>query len=122
MRRDMEYVRLLLIDLSNGKYNERISRNEKDLDSQKYLNHLELMEDARLIKLDITLTKDSHLLKKCPRLTWEGNEFLETIENDTVWNKTKEILIAKGFEITEMSFEVIKQLAIAQGKQLFWDI
>jgi len=114
----MEYIRLLLIDLSNGKYNERFSRNEKDLAHQKYLNHLNLLEDAGLIKLDLKKTKDSYHLSECPRLTWDGNVFLDAIENDTVWNKTKEVAKSKGFEIAGMSFEVIKQLALTQGKQI----
>lgn len=119
MRRDMDYVRLLLIDLSNEKCNMSISRDEKDVDSQKYLNHLKLLEDAQLIELDIKSTKDGHHLTECPRLTWEGNNFLDTIENDTVWNKTKEVAKSQGFELAKMSLDLIKSLAIQQTKQLF---
>ncbi|MNV92171.1 hypothetical protein D3C71_1867370 [compost metagenome] len=42
------------------------------------------------------------------RLTWSGHEFLDSIRNDTVWNKTKEAFASKGLDMT---FDSIKTVA-----------
>lgn len=43
------------------------------------------------------------------RLTWQGHEFLDSIRNDTVWNKTKDSFVSKG---VSMTFELVKSAAI----------
>jgi hypothetical protein len=40
-------------------------------------------------------------------LTWEGHEFLDATKNETVWNKTKQLIADKGGSI---SIEVLKAL------------
>lgn len=43
------------------------------------------------------------------KLTWSGNDYLQAIRNDTVWNKTKDTFKSKGLEMT---LELIKSVAI----------
>jgi hypothetical protein len=40
-------------------------------------------------------------------LTWDGAEFLEKVRSDTVWNKTKEVIVHKGLP---MALDVIKNV------------
>ncbi|MEQ6353930.1 DUF2513 domain-containing protein [Lysinibacillus sp. M3] len=124
MRRDMEYVRLMLIDLSNGKFNRKIPHTDRMPAShereeyEKYMYHLTLLKDGGFISYKMDGTFDGNLLYACPQLTWEGNDFLDAIENDTVWNKTKGIAKEKGLEIAKISFDVVKNLAIQQSKKM----
>ncbi|WP_150283806.1 DUF2513 domain-containing protein [Rummeliibacillus sp. TYF-LIM-RU47] len=116
MRRDMEYCRLLLIDLSKGKFNRSIPRNE---DGEKYKYHLELLESAGLVSLEFVQPSSfGYHLKEIPKLTWEGNDFLDAIENDTIWENTKSFAKSKGFEVAKLSFEILKEIAIGQGKKM----
>lgn len=48
-------------------------------------------------------------------LTWAGHEFLDSIRNDTTWNKIKTTAKSKG---VDLSFEVIKQAAVVVIKGL----
>ena len=43
------------------------------------------------------------------RLTWNGHEFLDSIRDNKIWEKTKEHFSQKGIE---MSFELVKSAAI----------
>ena len=42
------------------------------------------------------------------RLTWYGHEFLDAINNDTVWEKTKKSFASSG---VSMTFELVKSVA-----------
>lgn len=42
------------------------------------------------------------------RLTWEGHDFLDKIREDTIWNKTKDIIASKGLPF---AFEVVKTVS-----------
>ena len=42
------------------------------------------------------------------RLTWEGHDYLENIRQDTIWNRTKDIILEKGLVMT---LGVIKTVA-----------
>lgn len=41
-------------------------------------------------------------------MTWDGHEFLDKIREDTVWNKTKDLIKEKGLP---MALEVVKNVA-----------
>ena len=49
-------------------------------------------------------------------LTWQGHEFLDAIRNDTIWNKTKNVVAERGGAIP---FELIKELAIKLARTAF---
>jgi Hypothetical protein (DUF2513) len=48
-------------------------------------------------------------------LTWEGQEFLDTIKNDTAWKKVKSYARDRGADLT---FDTIKTLATMYVKNL----
>lgn len=120
----MEYARLMLIDLSHGKFNKSIPRTDRMPQSpqreefEKYMYHLMLLKDGGFISYKMDETFDGYHLYDCPQLTWAGNDFLDSIENDKVWNKTKELVKQKGLEVGQLSFDVIKTFATTQIKSL----
>ena len=124
MRRDMEYVRDLLIDLSNGKYKEVIYKDDYQSDqstieeAEKYIYHLEILRDGGFIAFKQVSTFEANIITDTPKLTWSGNDFLDAIENDTIWEKTKDRAKSQGFELAKMSLDLVKSLAVQQAKQL----
>lgn len=117
MKRDMEFVRKILIDISEGKIRQELSfDSEEDL---KYHYHLQIMEQAGLVKYKEIASMDGTYYIDEPRLTWAGNDYLDAIFNEGVWSKTKEVIKGKGMEVSNVPFEVIIELAKAQLKHWF---
>lgn len=70
--------------------------------------HIMLLHNAGLIEAVDASSKDG-IDWKARNLTWEGHDFLEASENDTVWNKAKQIMKEKG---GGMTLDVLKQLLV----------
>lgn len=125
MKRDMEYVRKLLIDFSEGKgkgdFKTFTFESDKEAISQnlKYEYHLKIMEQAGLITYKKRSYKSGFALLNAPELTWYGQDYLSAIESDTVWEKIKVTIKEKGLETGQVSFEVFKELAKAKMKETF---
>ncbi|MGA3678139.1 DUF2513 domain-containing protein [Lysinibacillus agricola] len=125
MRRDMELVRKLLIDTADNvsEYNLIIIPDNQ--------GQVEQAERDKLIKYHLEIMRQNHLLDfeahdyldgSCSiinvQLTWAGQDYLSNIEDDTIWNKTKSVAQEKGLEIAKLSFDLLKNLAAQQAKQL----
>ena len=109
VRRDMDLVRRILIDVSES--NEPLKAAAFVTDTTLFATvvfHLELMNEAGLI--DATFARSlggSDVTVN--RLTWEGSDFLDAVASDNVWTQTK-TKIAKT--VGSAPFEVIKALAV----------
>lgn len=115
MKRDIELVREIIIELSEGKYKSSIKWDSEE--DKLYYYHLEIMRDQGLISFNETKTKDKVLFYDPPKLTWLGNDFLQTFSNDSVWVNTKNLLKRLGFDIAHISAEMLIELGKAQVKQ-----
>lgn len=73
------------------------------------LYHAELLLEAGLVDGEMTKTfgRGPHNFF-ITRLTWYGHEFLDSINNDTVWKKTKKSFASSG---VSMTFELVKSVA-----------
>jgi hypothetical protein len=104
MKRDMELVRTILLQVEN---------DDRSLDIEGYESstvekHFELLVEAGLLKANIKHTGDGSLIfLGTPRLSWEGYEFLDAARNDTIWKKAKKTLEGTTSSI---SFAVLKAL------------
>lgn len=118
MKRDMELVRklLVLIEDKHEEQEELILPN--DIDRNVAANHLVLMEQAGLVKNNITYADNKPYWIRSS-LTWEGHEFLDSIRNEGIWNKVKEGVKVKGLEIGSVPLEVLKEYAKMQIKNIF---
>jgi len=114
MRRDMDFVRKLLLDIANGECKTEF--NSAVEEDEKYLYHLKIMKQADLIDFRLNEFKGGALLYDVPTLTWEGNDYLDAISNESIWNKIKEGIKSKGMELGQVSFEVLKEFAKLQIK------
>ena len=115
MKRDMELVRKILIDISEDNTKLDIDSNSKE--DLIYDYHLEIMEQAGLItfKKQVFMGGSAFYVEP-PKLTWYGNDYLDAISSENVWSKTKEIIKEKGMEVSNVPFEVLIELAKLQVK------
>lgn len=79
--------------------------------------HLRRMFEAGLLDAEsvVSSTTPTRIIRVLPfGLSWAGHEFLESIKNQTVFNKLKSRL---GDSLSSVPFELIKELAISLGKE-----
>lgn len=110
VKRDMDLVRKILQDLSEGKcltHNFLTNQEEHNI----YFYHLKIMRQAGFIDFRERGYKGGIHLLETPELTWNGNDFLDAINNETIWNKTKQKLKDQGLKINEVGFSIVKGIA-----------
>lgn len=122
MRRDMDYVIKLLDLISNDEYpsgylhteiEPGVADNEKVKENLKFLGHLYLLRDAGYVKVNMQYFDDTPYLIDC-RLTWDGNDFLDIVENDTLWTRIKDSAQEKGIDLLKIPLESITLYAKAK--------
>lgn len=125
MRRDMELVRKILIDTADGvgRYNLELGRFvdadvEKVREDEKLIYHIKIMNQKNLLSFKYMGELEGDCIIFDVELTWEGQDYLSAIEDDTIWKNTKDIAKEKGLEIAKISFDVLKNLAIQQSKKI----
>ncbi|MFB9974577.1 DUF2513 domain-containing protein [Allobacillus sp. SKP2-8] len=83
MRRDMELVRTILIDLSKGR--NTIELNPLDRKDELYDYHIEILRQANLIYYKNRFEdRIPRIYIDEPRLTWKGNNYLDNISDSNI--------------------------------------
>ena len=118
MKRDMELIRLLLLQQETGVEPPELAA----YDEQLVVYNIALMLDAGFVEgqvvADETGTPMSAIII---RLTWAGHDFLDATKNATVWNKAKERILKPGVSWTFsilvdfLKTEATRQLGSALG-------
>ncbi len=116
MERDMELVRELLLLIETTENSKELMIPES-MDKVIVAHHLKLMEQAGLVK-DSTKWASNSPMWIMATLTWNGHEYLDALRNDTVWNKLKDEVKEKGFQLKEIPFELVKKYAFSIGERL----
>jgi hypothetical protein len=108
MKRDMELIRMILIEIEKQpSYLSEINLNFAGYSSEDIHYHVMLLCEAGLIVAhDQSSLSDIYWIPE--RLTWEGHEFLEASRDNNIWNKAKEIMSKGGGFV----FDVAKPLLI----------
>lgn len=112
MKRDMELIRKVLLTIEKDHIDVVLySLPIEGYDIKTVGYHCKILKEAGLISEYQGFYADDELQGFCVgSLTWEGNEFLGKIKDESVWGKTKETIIAKG---TPFIFDAVKQVASA---------
>jgi len=118
MERNWDRIREILIHVEekpDKEYMLDLNYWSEDIQSE-IVYHIGILLDGGFLEgtmhsggfgeIDIPLVK---------HLTWRGHDFLDSIQNDTVWNKTKESFVSKGLSMT---FELVKSVAINIAMEL----
>lgn len=108
MKRDMDLIRLLLLETEG----EEPRRDLSGYTDQQRNYHSALLIEAGLIKGIIqTDAKGFPAAAVRIRLTWAGHEFLDAARNDTIWKKASEKIKQSGVQVTiSLLEELLKKL------------
>jgi Ca2+-binding EF-hand superfamily protein len=126
MKFDLNIARKLLLDIENNDSGlmsqEAISRIlkenlEKGNSEEEILYHFFILKEGGFIEgHDITDSYSKSPIAIPRRLTYQGHEFLGNARNETIWNKTLNIVQEKGGSI---SIAVLSQLLSSVAKTVF---
>lgn len=114
MKRDMDLVRKLLMKIEEvyepGSGKISVSKVMIDgYDAQTVVEHLMLMKEADLLQsIDAKTYVTGSTVVSIGNLTNKGYDTLEAFKNDTIWNKTKDVVKEKGLPIV---IDVFKDIA-----------
>jgi hypothetical protein len=118
MERNMELIRKILLHLEEKEDVSSFNAvNIEGYHPKVVSYHIKLLSQAGLIEAKSLTTKDTHGIWWAKSLTWYGHDYIESVKNDTIWNKTKEGIKSKGLELGQVSFEVLKEYAKLQIKE-----
>lgn len=132
MKRDMDLIRVILMDIEgNDNINGKFTISDADFgatgaDRTALQYHLRLLMDAGYIegkdllqsgKNDPRMDVHKMLVEEgtpimITRMTWDGHDFLDTVRDSKVWEKTKEALKGVG----GVGIDTIKDVAKEIGK------
>ena len=111
MKRDMDLIRLLLLQQESGEDPPELEEYPTDL----VVYNLALMIDAGFV--DGTIIADH---EGCPagasiiRLTWAGHDFLDSTRDPTIWTNAKERVLKPGIS---WSFSILVEFLKAEAQR-----
>ena len=112
MKRDMDLVREILLEIEE----QYISTVTYDLEIEGYdmatvAYHCKILHEAGLISAyKAQYAGDDIWSFGVGSLTWEGNDYLDKVRDNSTWNKTKNIIKEKGLPLI---FDTIKTISSA---------
>jgi hypothetical protein len=112
MKRDMDLIRQLLLDIEG----DRPCIPKDGFDEDTVAKHFELLVEAGLIKGTVHENDQQGVYRvDVDRLTWQGYEFLDSARNEEMWDKARTVAAKSTGSI---SFEVLKTVLVAFSKVL----
>lgn len=106
MKRDMELIRLLLLQVEEGKPPAAL----ESYSEEKTVYNSALLIEKGLVKGAIRKNRIGIPVgTKSISLTWEGHDFLDAARNEKIWKKATAFLKSKGLEA---SIDLMKQLLV----------
>lgn len=110
MKRNMDLVRLILLEIENIYQSTAIYNLTIDgYDAEMVAYHCKIIHEAGLISDYKAQYADNKLYGfGVGSLTWDGNDFLDKIRDDSQWKKIKDAITEKGLP---MVIETIKLVA-----------
>ncbi|WP_187278833.1 DUF2513 domain-containing protein [Methylobacterium sp. WL12] len=122
MKRDMDFVRKLLLQIEEGETTFVIdfltAEDDHEMEEiRKLRHHLIIMVEANLINvMEDSFLKDSGRIYapvEVVGLTWKGHDFVDTIRDPEMWRTTKE----GASKVGGAGFGFILELGKAYAKQ-----
>lgn len=112
MKRDMDLVRLILLEIEKKYVSTAIfDLNIEGYDMATVAYHCKIMYEAGLLSNYNAQYADDTICFFCVgSLTWEGNDYLDKVRDNTIWKKTKDVITQKGLPLV---FDTIKTISTA---------
>lgn len=110
MKRDMELCRKILFKIEEEYIDSAIMNLEiSGYTTEQIAYHCKLLKEVGFVSsYNVKYADDQIWFFSVGALTWEGHDFLDKIRSETVWNKTKEVIIGKGLPFV---LDVVKEVA-----------
>jgi hypothetical protein len=106
MTRDWDLIRQILFAVEIAQADERISDNDiDDCTPENFHHNAILLTEAGFVHAMILQNLETTLIES---LTWEGHEFLDSIRDDTTWNKIKTLAKEKNIALSFASIKAIE--------------
>lgn len=110
MKRDMDLVRTILLALADSDeplWSTDLVTDEYSRDVIGY--HFLILDEAGLIMANVKAAGDDpYYIAVASRLTWEGNDFLDAVRDESIWKRVRSTI---GKITGGASFEVFKTVA-----------
>uniref|UniRef100_UPI0039F6C0F9 DUF2513 domain-containing protein n=1 Tax=Sulfuriferula sp. GW6 TaxID=3345112 RepID=UPI0039F6C0F9 len=93
MKRDVDLIRRIVLAVRAAEPGKHISCFE-DVDRIVFLEHVQLLLEANLVEgrvLPGYMGEPADAV--ISRLTWSGQDFADSINDDTIWNKAKNTIL-----------------------------
>ena len=112
MKRDMELVRKILLKIEEDYRSSALINLAIDgYDMETVAYHCRILNDAGLVSdYEGKYASNQLYMFWVGPLTWEGNDFLDKIRDNSIWHKTKDAITKKGLPLI---IETIKTVANA---------
>jgi hypothetical protein len=109
MKRDLDLVRQLLLQIEGLPAGPPAQYRTSEIEDPVLLAHFELVIASGLVNGKISRSQSSRGdVISISGLTWEGHEWIEMVRSQSVWNATKSMLIDSGAALT---YELTKAAA-----------
>ena len=112
MKRDMDLIRLILLEIEDKYHSTAIydlQINGYNIETVAY--HCKILHEAGLISSYNAQYADNMIY--CfgvGALTWDGNDYLDKVRDNSIWRKTKDTITKKGLPLI---FDTIKTISTA---------
>lgn len=117
MKRDWDLIRKILIsvealpDFNSTLRPEDLEGFQKDDVSY----HIRMMQQAGFLQAICTDYMSEGTYCIAQQLTWEGQELLSKIRDQSAWNKVKGAIRSKGFDLSYEALKAVLGAGIAQA-------
>ena len=105
MKRDMDLVRKILLDVEESDEWRHSAVAIEGLDDEMVSYHVKLLHQAGLIEA-VDKTSLGTLCWHPTTLTWDGHEFLDAARDESRWGTAKNTLLSK---VGVLSFDLLKE-------------
>lgn len=119
MKRDMDLVRQLLLRIEEGNgpsMSEILEKPEDQEEQELYGHHTRiLIDEGFLTGIDASSMSSTDWLDL--QLTWKGHEFLDTLRDPTIWEKSKKLANKAGGSSLQILLEIGKSIVVEAAKE-----
>lgn len=118
MKRDMNLIREILLELEKSRHPLSVDVFTTSTTSKEHVGYnMDLMYQAGLITVcKQPADNDPYYFYQANSITWEGQEFLNNVKDESNWKKLKLMVAEKTGDV---SFVVIKTLACSIAQASF---
>lgn len=109
MKRDMDLCRKILLKIEEEFVDVSLDLAIEGYSAEEIAYHCRIMHEAGLLaSFEAQYASDQLNDFAVGPLTWEGHEFLDRIRDDSIWGKTKDVIVKKGLP---MIVDVVKSIS-----------